>query len=228
VRTYFPLTDFDFYAYVMSGLALLIALDYAYPGSDLILKWDWTVPQGIALAAAGYVVGQVTALLSGWLLEHRLLRKMKSPSGIMLGFDEAGKLERLLRALTGTRYFERLSEPLVKSVKCNAARAYRCRPGELDRETIFQYGFAVARCSEDTCRRMDRDRRDYEFGRNMALVAFISGVALIGRYALLHDNAAISWSVLALATSGAMFVRYVRYYTSYHSQIVRAAALPQL
>jgi hypothetical protein len=228
VRNYFPLTDFDFYAYVMSGLALLIALDYAYPGSDLVLKWNWTVPQGITLAAAAYVVGQMTALLSGWLLEHRLLRKMKSPSGIMLGFDEAGKLEQVLRAVTGTRYFERLSDPLVKSVKCNAAHAYRCQPDELDRETIFQYGFAVARCSEDTCRRMDRDRRDYEFGRNMALVALIGGIALMARFLLMHDNRAAFWGALALATSGAMFVRYVRYYTSYHSQVIRAAALPKL
>jgi hypothetical protein len=226
MRSYFPLTDFDFYAYVVSGLALLVAFDYACPVPNQLLHWDWTFVKAGVVVGVAYFTGQVAALLSTWLLEHWLLKRLKPPAAIMLGMEEPGKWDERVRSISGTRYLERLSPPVIAAAKMRAAEALRCSIGELDREAVFQFGFAAARCSEDACRRMDRDRREYEFSRNMAMVGMIAAPTITSGAIWMRDLSGAAWAFLAAVTSSIMFVRYVRYYASYHSQVIRAAALP--
>ena len=233
MRGYFPFTDFEFYAYVVSGLVLLVTLDYSCTAVDLLLHWNWQLEQAAVVIAISYVTGMIVAMLAASVLETQLFKRTKRPSAIMLGYAAPGGWEKFLTISTGTSYFfSPLSDLLITKAKRNAAAALGCELEAMDnkdrREDLFQYGFFVARRAEDSCRRIDRDRREYEFSRNMAVVSFISAVALYLRGVFRMEVPPMAWALAATLTSIIMFLRYVRYYGSFHSQVIRAAAFADL
>ena len=228
MRGYFPFTDFDFYAYVVSGLILLVSLDYACPATDLMLHRNWSIVEGAVAIAAGYFTGLVAAMIATTLLEHSLFNRLVvPPSALMLGRAIPTRRDRFLARFAGTHYLTALPTPIADRANDNARAALQIT-GKASRESIFQYGFAVGRCSEDTCRRMDRDRREYEFGRNMTVVSLLSMIALLAKAAIEGNEVALAWSIGALLLAGVMFTRYIRYYASFHSQVIRAAAFAKL
>lgn len=167
-------------------------------------------------------------MIATTLLEHSLFdRLVVRPSELMLGLAAPNSRDRILARFAGTHYLAALPTPIADRATANARAALQTT-GEVSRESIFQYGYAVGRCSEDTCRRMDRDRREYEFGRNMTIVSLLSMIALLVKAWMEQNEVAFAWSVGALLLAGVMFTRYIRYYASFHSQVIRAAAFAKL
>jgi hypothetical protein len=261
MRDFFPFTNFDFYAYVFTGLILLACLDYvALPRGQhlLLVAANWKIVPGIVMVACGYVVGQIVGLISTLVIEFFLFSRRSpreaqvgrpgrrdllakpgrwgffySPSAVLLELEKHGKFAQRMLIFSATRYFRPLPERLATQAIAREAYAMGTTVADIkeerDRETVFQYGFTIARGSDDTCRRMDRDRREYEFSRNLSMVALVCCVILLFWAPDPGQNRALiclPW--VALIVGVAMLARFVKYYASFHSQVIRAAALGHL
>ncbi len=228
MRSTFPLTDYDFYAYVLTGVVALGVVDHAIFDGAYIIRWKhWSFQYGAAIVALSYIAGQLVSMVSGLLLEQLLLcRVLCPPREYLLRVKVPSRWARWTAKLSGSHYTEALPESVADLAIGNAARALGHKVHEFralaDRsEQAFQYGYAVGRLSEDGCRRIDRDRREYEVSRNLCLVCLVSGPLL------LMGPEQPSRSMLAgtaLAVGAVMLIRFIRYFVSYHVQVLRAAA----
>lgn len=64
----FPLTDFDFWAFLTSGAVVLAAFDHAL-GMGFVDRDRWTFVQGTLAVALAYVAGHVVAEAASRFLE---------------------------------------------------------------------------------------------------------------------------------------------------------------
>jgi hypothetical protein len=233
MRSYFPLTDYDFYAYVLVGFLALICADYAFvDGIWLIYDVRWTVIYGIGVVLTAYILGQVISMLAALILEKWIVcRRFGPPRDYLLGARKTiPKLVGLINGLSASHNSPALPTAIAKKAIQNAASAlgqeYRAfLANDTHTEEVFQFGYSVGRGREDTCRRLDRDRREYEFSRNLAFLSFFSGPILL----FWPSGAYAPWlGIIIIALSVFMFVRFVRYFTSFHTQVIREAAFAHI
>jgi len=99
----FPFSIYDFFAYLASGLLLLLIVGFAFDIS-------WKIPQQATLqfavaVVAAYTIGQVLGLMSGVLIEQYFVTKFLGRTDITLlgleasaltpcNLDESGKIHR--------------------------------------------------------------------------------------------------------------------------------------
>lgn len=229
MKTYFPLTDFDFYAYVLTGLAALVCVDYGRFQSHYILgHGGWSLAYGAGAVMAAFVVGLVVSLISGFVFEHMIACRVFGPPREFLLRVRRAPRHGILRRLSTSHYSRPLPAPIIRSaLKHTAAELSedlsRFRRKKDRSEIVFQFGYGRGRSQEDACRRMDKDRREYEVSRNLACVAALGVIFLI--YPRLDQP---DWwkALLAAGLSVVMFFRFIKYFTSYHAQVLRAAAFP--
>ncbi len=85
MKSWFPFTDYDFYAYITAGVIVIAGLDYALFGGVLVNRSEWTVVQGVFWSMISYLVGHITAGLSSFLLEQNAIKKaFRAPVLIIL------------------------------------------------------------------------------------------------------------------------------------------------
>jgi hypothetical protein len=174
-------SDYDVFGYVASGLAALAFWDLAF-GTSYVVGVQWTIASGALTIGGAYVLGQILASPSSWLIERRLVRKvLGSPSAILMDDLRLG-WRRFLKAVILKDYYTPLDTGLRTRVRERAATA---RPGETLRgEALFWCAFAVAKKDENAYTRMDSFLKLYGFCRNMAFVA-LCGFGLLTTLALL-------------------------------------------
>lgn len=225
MKQYFPFTDYDFYAYLTSGLALLFALDYAGTGGSIMQRDEWSFVETVLAVSIAYIAGQFVASLSSPLLEHGFARHfLYPPVAVLLALSEPRWRERLLGRLVG-RYYEPFKPNVRKAIIERAATALKVESSEIrDPEEVFQVAFPAARAVEDTRNRMDDFRNQYGFNRNAALVAFVAAVAIALRAWLLSDSNAWIWAGLSLAVGFGLLVRFLKFYSAFAAEVLRAFA----
>jgi hypothetical protein len=106
MKQWFPFTDYDFYAYLASGMLLIAAVDYTFGGAVLVQRTEWTVVQIVFWTVVAYLIGQLLAGPSAAVLEHEVVRNLlHAPSAIILGLQERRWRERMLaRMFAGREY----------------------------------------------------------------------------------------------------------------------------
>ena len=78
MKNWFPLTDYDFYAFLTAGMILVAAADFSFGGSQLIERASWTIPGAVFWIVVAYLIGQVTAGWSASVLEFGIGRRFFS------------------------------------------------------------------------------------------------------------------------------------------------------
>ena len=68
MRNWFPFSDYDFYAYITSGFALMFAIDFLFNGGTIMLRPSWPVVQIVLAFALAYVLGQVRVIARSGVL----------------------------------------------------------------------------------------------------------------------------------------------------------------
>jgi hypothetical protein len=233
MRSYFPFTDFDFYAYVLAGFLALVCFDYAFlDGAWLLHDVNWTIAYGAGVVASSYIAGQIVSMIASFTLEKQVVCKwIGPPREYLLGVrTNVPTLVRFINGLSASHISPTLPSAIATKAMQNAAVALGeqfedFRGKDTRSEEVFQYGYAIGRCHEDTCRRLDRDRREYELSRNLALVSLVGGGLLL----VFPRAAPESWpGPLLLLLSCFMLIRFVRYFASFHTQVIREAAFAHL
>jgi hypothetical protein len=85
MKSYFPFTDYDFWAYISCGFVFLFALDHVLQ-TAIFQRSTWTLVEGLIAVAAAYVVGHLLAVLSS--ATNNTIRYLGSPTSVEDGFGD--------------------------------------------------------------------------------------------------------------------------------------------
>jgi hypothetical protein len=225
MKQWFPLTDYDFYAYLISGMLLIGAVDYTLAGGTLVYKANWTVAEGLFWVTIAYLLGSISASPSAAILEHFVARKwMDSPADIQLGFKRLGKFERVFAALFAPREYG----PLTPSVQARALDRASKEIGEprdkLTGEIVFQAAFHPVRQTPDTAARLSAFLNQYGFSRNVAFASFVGFILLLFHEVDQPSRLNLLLTIAAIVLSLGMFGRFIKFYAAYSADVIRTYA----
>jgi hypothetical protein len=116
MRSFFPFTDYDFWAYISSGFVFLFALDHSLQ-LTIFQRPTWTVVEGLIAVAVAYAVGHLLAGCAAAVLERRFVRKyLGRPSLLLLGVREGSKWFRYVYP----EFYEALPKATIDKVLVKA------------------------------------------------------------------------------------------------------------
>lgn len=222
MKDWFPLTSYDFYAYLTAGMVTLAAIDRVFFGSMLATQAHWTVVNGAFWAAIAYLTGQILAIPSSVLLEHLLGRKLlRAPSRILLGLHAPRWREVAVRWLFGAREYEPFPVATRESILRKAATALGVPVQDVDGEAAFHCAFPYARDAADSATRLDNFLNQYGMCRNVSLASLIASGLLTWRAA--HTDARLDWAlaIAAVVLALGLFGRFVKFYAAYAREVFR-------
>lgn len=223
MKDWFPLTSYDFYAYLTGGMVVLAAIDHAFMGSVLANEIEWKVVAIVFWAAIAYLIGHIVAIPSSAILEHWLARRvLRDPSAIILGLHSQRRRERCFATIVGAREYEPFPEDYRALIVTKLCWLMNVAEHNLKSDAAFQCAFPHARSVSDAAARMDNFLNQYGLCRN---VSFASGLATIFLtcFAVRTGQPIDIWlavgaSVLALG----LFVRFIKFYAAYTREVFRA------
>ena len=225
MKSWFPFTDYDFYAYLTAGMFLISAVDYTFGGAVLIHRTEWTVVQIVFWTAVAYLLGQMVAGPASACLEHGLARGiLHPPVSVALGLSRPRLREEIARRLFANREYAPLSDQVRIRVLEGAAAALKVHVEDVrDAEAVFSVAFGVARSSSDTASRLDQFRNQYGFNRNVCFVSIVSFFLIAFRWDRLPSDIDRHYLLVACAIfSIGMFGRFLKFYATYSREVLGA------
>jgi len=213
-------SDYDVFAYLASGAIALAIADLLF-STSFIVGAEWTVAQGVLTIFAGFVLGQVLASPSAWLLEDLFVRKLLGrPNEVLMGARPIGGVRGFLaKTILGNFY-----TPLHPSVQTRLS-AIMTTHRLTDAEALFWLAFSEAKAEPIAYSRMSSFLNQYGFARNMTFVLFLGGIALVVVGAMTDpptgasDNR-VAVGALALAAALGMIHRYLKFLRLYSVEVL--------
>lgn len=223
MKSWFPFTDYDFYAYITSGVIAIASVDYTIFGGILVNRTEWTVVQGVFWTMLSYLVGHITAGLSSFVLEQTITKRVfRSPSLILLGLTSPRWFEKLFSSLFAREYAplpkpsrEEIIQKLCSKLQCNQANL-------TDAETMFHTAFSVARYEASSELRLNQFMNLYGLCRNVAFAFVLASILLIWKFNS-HPAPADGWlTAAAVIMAVGMYGRFLKFYSAYTRETFRA------
>lgn len=216
-------SDYDVFAYIASGLGALVVWDIVF-STHYVLGAEWTVAGGALTIAAAYIVGQILAAPSGWLIERQFVHYVLfRPSVILMDSRELG-WRRFLKKTVLQDYYNPLDAGLRRKVHERAAAE---RGAEVAGEAVFWCAFPVAKKDVNAYARMDGFLKLYGFCRNMAFVG-LAGACVIAIDTVVawarqgwtdRIDQQFQWVLLALLIGLGMLHRYLKFFRLYNVEV---------
>jgi hypothetical protein len=222
MKTWFPFTDYEFYAYITSGVIVIAGVDYALFGGVLVNRTEWTVVQGIFWTMISYLVGHISAGLSSFALEQTLAKKVfRAPESIILRLQKPRWFERIFKSLLAGEYSafpqancDDILNKLAASLKCDRASLN-------DPEAMFQTAFSVSRYEPTSEARLNQFMNLYGLCRNVAFAFVLVAMLLIWKRAC-NPTQMDDWLLTGSAIMAVgMFGRFLKFYSAYTREILR-------
>lgn len=214
MKQWFPLTDYEFYAYLSSGLTLLVGIDYLGQYGLIVERQSWTAVQVGIFVLAAYLLGSVAAMFSATLIEHLLFSKvLRSPLAIQLGSVEPTFVERGLSAIFAQREYTKLPQLIISNFKAL---------GPSD-EDCFLLAHRRALADQSIKTRLDSFQNNYGFSRNLCFSVWaLSGFSIVKDVTNCH----FSWFSPVLFLFGvALLGRYLKFYAAFSREVIRSATI---
>ena len=216
-------SDYDVFAYLASGFTALAGWDLLF-STRYVIGAQWSVSSGAITIVAAYVIGQIFASPAAWLIERQFVRRfLGRPSDLLIRTEALRGWRKLASLFALAEYYRPLDDSLAKRL-----RTFMTAKGISSGEGLFWQAFSVAKASPAATARMDAFLRLYGFCRNIAFVAFLTGIGLVTKLAL-HwrstgwDNAAevlaVYFAASLLVTTG-MLLRYLKFYRLFSMEVL--------
>lgn len=208
-------SDYDVFAYLASGFAALAGWDLLF-SSQYVIGAQWSVSSGAITIVAAYVVGQIIASPAAWLIERQLVRRaLGHPTAVLMSTEPLSGWRQRVSQFALAEYYRPLDASVVEPL-----RAFMTTKGISSSEGLFWRAFSVAKSSTSATARMDAFLRLYGFCRNIAFVAFATGIGLATKLALhwrntgWDDDAHVMavYSSMALLVAVGMLHRYLKFH----------------
>jgi len=214
-----PLSVYDFFAYLSSGAVILSTADYI-SGSGLLNRKDVTPILAVALIFLTYVLGQMIAHLSSWLLETSFTFKLLgAPSAVLMGAKPRSKILKLF--FPG--YYRPLAQGTIEQVSRQAA-AHKFSATD---ESLFQHMYPIVTQNDRYQLRLDEFRNQYGFARNVSFAFLLAALALICARVYGQHSVRLVWAVLSALAAITLFYRYLKFIRQYSYELfLRYSQLP--
>ncbi len=213
-----PLSVYDFFGYLSSGFALLVAVDYARGAKWLLAS---SIPPGLALVTllAAYIIGHLVAHVSSVVFENWFLRRvLRSPEVHLLANARCASRWRWL--------FPGNFVPLPTETRERILTATATSDAGKDPRALFLHCYARVKSHEATLVRLNSFLNLYGFCRNMALSVLLSGLAIIVMTAAHTDwpltgeaRSALLVGALCLLLSYFLLLRYLKFFRHYTQEV---------
>jgi hypothetical protein len=212
-----PFSIYDFFGYLSSGFILLIAFDVVFVDGN-ILNQDVSLAFGIFLVVVAYIAGQITANISGYLIEEKFVRNiLGEPPAILFSTDTKNNWKNI---------FPGFYRPLPKTTQDRVllrakTQASINEPGP----ALFYHCFSKVKNNEITLNRLNTFLNLYGFCRNISMSLFIAFVALLSnfiyrRIAGFSYNITFMWWGLAAGVAAVgMLYRYLKFFRQYSLEV---------
>jgi hypothetical protein len=223
MKTWFPLTNYDFYAYLSSGIILIASVDYVFTDAVLVNRAEWTVVQAAFWTVIAYLSGQLVAAPSSLLIEHLIARKLfRPPASVILGLTQPRLRERVIASLFANREYRPFAGAIRESIISKASSAVSASSAHpIDAEMVFEIAFPLARTNSDTVNRLDTFINNYGFARNLCLVFTLAFLLLTYQY-FTKSTQYTAWLALgAFIMAIGMYGRFIKFYASYSREVFR-------
>jgi hypothetical protein len=216
MRSLFPFTDYDFWAYISSGFVFLFALDHTLQ-SEIFQRPTWTVVEGVIAVAVAYAVGHLLAGCAAAVLERRFVRRyLGRPSLLLLGVREGPKwFQRVY-----PEFYEALPNTTIDKILAKARAQRITEPGE----ALFWLAYDNIRQKKALHARVSTFLNLYGLCRNLSMTA-LSVCAMLIVSALYWEKPMDYWWATASVVLGiGMFVRYLKFYRHYALEVFTSLA----
>ncbi|AOF98798.1 hypothetical protein BSY18_4051 (plasmid) [Blastomonas sp. RAC04] len=223
MKDWFPLTSYEFYAYLTSGMVVLAAADRTFMGSTLASHTDWKVAIAVFWVAIAYLVGHIVAIPSSAIFEHLIAKRvLRDPSAVILGLEPQRFREHCFGTVVGAREYEPFPADYRAAIVTKLARALNVTEPNIQADAAFQCAFTPARSIADSATRMDNFLNQYGFCRNVSFANLIAAALLTILAWRTGEQSdaflAIGAGVLALG----LFIRFIKFYAAYTREVYRA------
>jgi len=204
-----PFSTYDFFAYLSCGFFLLVAANHAF-NLGFPLGDGVSLPEGSFLVLVAYIVGQITAEPSAWLLERRFaIGWIGSPNASL--FQEVRGWRRLLFP----RYTIPLPEETRRRVLDKAKREGFTGSGE----ALFLHALAKVKKDETILERLNIFLSLYGFCRNMAFALLVSALLLAVGVIIDPRSSRWLWVAFSIGAATGMLYRYLKFFRQYSFEV---------
>ena len=223
MKDWFPLTSYEFYAYLTSGMVVLAAADRAFMGSTLASHTDWKVVIVVFWTAIAYLIGHIVAIPSSAIFEHLIAKRvLRDPSAVILGLQPQRFRERCFGTVVGAREYEPFPADYRAGIVTKLARALNVTEPSIQADAAFQCAFTPARSIPDSAARMDSFLNQYGLCRNVSFASLIATVLLTILACRTGDRIDVLLAVGAGALALGLFIRFIKFYAAYTREVYRA------
>jgi len=226
MKDWFPLTNYEFYAFVSAGMLLIAAIDYCIADAILINRAEWSVVEVVFWTIVSYLVGHICASASSIILEQFVTRHLlRSPTEIIAGLAKRRWVDHVVSFLSAARReYSPLPEPLRRRLLNRVSAAVEHPVPDLSAETVFETSFSVARSNPDTAGRLDQFLNSYGLCRNVSFVSFIGVALLARRYSMNPTDHDLILLIAAIVMAFGMYGRFFKYFSAYTREVLRTYA----
>lgn len=205
-----PFSVYDFFGYIASGVLILAAVEYIV-GKQWVFRNEKGVLFGLFWIILAYIIGQVLANPSAWLLERILVAKWLKRPNINL-FENPPKIW-LAKIFPG--YYSPLPIQIRKKVIEKAKAEGITETGE----ALFIHAFTKVKADKDAMARLNTFLNLYGFCRNISFTCLIVALMiLIGSW---NEDTLdkLLWVFVAIIGSVGMFYRYLKFFRQYSYEL---------
>jgi hypothetical protein len=208
-----PFSAYDFFGCLSSGAIVIAGVTAAFVG-DAPFRQGPSLPVGIVLVIAAYVIGHIVAGIAGDLIERRLVAdRLGRPVSILLG-------ERQL-----PRWASRIFRGYGAQLPGGTQQRIRAAAPGLTGSTLFFHCFAVMKRDELVRERLDTFLNLYGFARNTSLALLIAATCLVAGIAIgSADTGSFVgpwwWAGASLLGAVGMLYRYLKFYRQYGQELL--------
>jgi hypothetical protein len=169
------LPDYDVFAYLMVGVALLAASDLIF-GTAILLKAKWNASNTALTVIAAYVIGQLTAFGAAAVLENQLvLSALGRPIDFLVPSNVTPDLNCIRRLMAPNSYFMPLHSNTLARIEVKNEKNER----KLKSEELFWEAYNTVKQDENAFARITTFSRLYNFCRNMAFASVLAAVVVL-------------------------------------------------
>ena len=223
MKDWFPLTSYDFYAYLTSGMMVLAALDRTFMGSTLAVHTDWKLVIVVFWTAIAYLIGHIVAIPSSAIFEHLFAKRvLRDPSAVILGLQPQRFRDRCFGTVVGAREYEPFPADYRSGIVTKLAKALNVAESSIQPDAAFHCAFSPARSIADSASRMDNFLNQYGFCRNVSFASLIATLLLTILACRTGERIDLLLAVGAGLLTIGLFMRFVKFYAAYTREVYRA------
>jgi hypothetical protein len=206
-----PFSAYDFFGYLASGFLIIASVD-SLGTERVVLQEDLSAVLSIFWIGMAYIIGQILASPSAWLLERTLVGKYMERPNINLFKNKPEK--------GWVKLFPGYFTPLPIATQRRILEKAKAEGINEKGEALFVHVFGKIKADKDTMVRLSIFLNMYGFCRNISFSCLLSGLVMLVGFLWTRNLDLLLWTFAALVGSVGMFYRYLKFFRQYSYELL--------